>query len=180
MPKLLSLHKSLRGFTLIELMVAISIVAILSTIGIVSFSKTQEVARDSRRKSDLRSIAIALELYRQKNGYYPKTDWVYSNSASIPWLTGLGSNYISQIPTDPKQVSSTSTCSPWYDDTCFRYAYYSNNTGGLQPGQDFILVSRLENANDSQSGKTIQYGTDTFPDLTNPQTKANGLFSLSD
>ncbi len=166
----------MRGFTLIELMVAISIVAILSTIGIVSFSKTQEVARDSKRKSDLRSIVIALELYRQKNGSYPITGgWVYSTPGGN-WIPGLTSNYISQMPQDPKQVTNCIPPQyPWNNASCFTYGYISDAAGGV-PGQDFILVARLENSNDTQAGKTVQYGTTTFPS----NTPINGVFSLSD
>lgn len=50
-----------RGFTLVELMVAITIIAILATIGITIFSGAQKQARDSKRKQDIDSIAIALE-----------------------------------------------------------------------------------------------------------------------
>lgn len=79
-----------KGFTLIELMITISIVAIISAIGLVSYSQTQKIARDARRKEDLRSLAIAIELYYQKIKTYP------------PVLASLKPNYINNIPTDPK------------------------------------------------------------------------------
>lgn len=53
--------KNFRGFTLIELMVAISIVAILAVVGLTVFSNVQKNARDSRRRVDLTAIADALE-----------------------------------------------------------------------------------------------------------------------
>lgn len=56
-------HSSL-GFTLIELMVAIAIVAILSMIGLVVFNYAQGGGRDAKRKSDLQAIAQALKANR--------------------------------------------------------------------------------------------------------------------
>lgn len=55
-----------RGFTLVELLVVTSIIAVLSTIGITTYQEIQSKARDSVRKQDLNTLAIALELYYQK------------------------------------------------------------------------------------------------------------------
>ncbi len=65
-----TLKSNIRGFTLIELMVAISIVAILATIGIVAFGATQKSARDAKRKGDLADIKKALYLYRSGAGTF--------------------------------------------------------------------------------------------------------------
>src|SRR5688572_4515107 len=51
-----------KGFTLIELMVVVSIIAILSIIGVVVYSGVQRGSRDSRRKADIESISKALEV----------------------------------------------------------------------------------------------------------------------
>lgn len=59
------------GFTLIELMITITIIAIISAVGVVSYSQAQKIARDARRKQDLRTIATALEIYYLKNKRYP-------------------------------------------------------------------------------------------------------------
>lgn len=58
----LSVNKS-RGFTLVELLVVISIIAILSVIGITIFTGAQKNARDSRRRADVDSISKALEVH---------------------------------------------------------------------------------------------------------------------
>ena len=52
-----------RGFTIIELVITITIMAILLTLGVVSLSGTQKNARDSERKSDISTIALNLESY---------------------------------------------------------------------------------------------------------------------
>lgn len=66
------------GFTLVELLVVISIVAVLSTIGVTTYQGVQSKARDSVRKSDLTKLALALEIYAQQhNGQY-----FYDNTAN--------------------------------------------------------------------------------------------------
>lgn len=50
-----------KGFTLIELMVAISIVAVLATIGLTLFSNAQKTGRDGKRRADIDAITTNLE-----------------------------------------------------------------------------------------------------------------------
>ena len=64
--------KSGAGFTLIELLVVMFIIAILATLIIVSYNYTRARARDSRRKTDLRTIQTALEVYGDTNSFYPE------------------------------------------------------------------------------------------------------------
>lgn len=161
---------SKQGYTLIEIMIALSIIGVLATIGIVSFTKTQETARDSRRKQDLRSIAVALELYRQKNGHYPCTDssdnggiqmsktdpggfWLKNVSA----VSGCGgtdprpfnSNYIIQLPADPKNNTATN-----HQATSeFGYGYFSRDDYGCLAGKSYILFAYLENTSDKDTAK---------------------------
>lgn len=56
-----------KGFTLVELMVVIAIIAILSVVGLTIFSGVQQQARNSRRQSDIQAIAKALESAKQVN-----------------------------------------------------------------------------------------------------------------
>lgn len=52
-----------RGFTIIELVIVITIMAILMTMGVVNFRSSQANARDTQRKTDIESIAQHLETY---------------------------------------------------------------------------------------------------------------------
>lgn len=79
-----------QGFTLVELLVVITIIAILSVIGMAVFTGVQKNARDSRRKADVDSMSKALEAnYNQTTGVYP------TSLANTYFSTGI-------IPTDPK------------------------------------------------------------------------------
>jgi general secretion pathway protein G len=82
------------GFTLIEILVAMTIVAVLMSISLVSFQGARKSSRDSRRKADLEQIRSALEIYRSDNKTYPAS----------PDL--LVSDYLSELPSDPVSTYS--------------------------------------------------------------------------
>ena len=64
------------GFTLVELMVTITIIAILASIWFYSYVWYLWDARDSERKADMWEIKTSLKLYKQKRWAYP-----------VPWNT---------------------------------------------------------------------------------------------
>jgi prepilin-type N-terminal cleavage/methylation domain-containing protein len=80
------------GFTLIELIVSVTIIAVLTVVGVVSYTGTSKKARDSRRMADLEKIRVGLELYRQGVGpSYP---------SNLPQL--VTDKYLQEVPIGPK------------------------------------------------------------------------------
>lgn len=123
-----------KGFTLIELLVAIAIIGILSSFLLANFVGVRQRARDGTRKSDLRQIQSALELYRADKGNYPATfpacGSQFDDGAATPVI------YMKKIPCDPSGGAAVYTYS--YSDTTKIYS----------------LVACLENYNDSQKDPT--------------------------
>ena len=63
--------KKRTGFTLIELLIVVAIIAILAAIAVPNFLEAQTRSKVSRARTDMRSIATALEAYAVDNNTYP-------------------------------------------------------------------------------------------------------------
>ncbi|OGM05199.1 hypothetical protein A2125_01705 [Candidatus Woesebacteria bacterium GWB1_43_5] len=93
------------GFTLVELLVVISIIGVLLGLAVFGLTGARESARDTKRKSDLEAIRSGLELFKADCKKYPTNDIFALES-----LTGddslasclTANTYISQIPQDPQ------------------------------------------------------------------------------
>ncbi|MBN1900636.1 prepilin-type N-terminal cleavage/methylation domain-containing protein [Candidatus Sumerlaeota bacterium] len=59
------------GFTLIELLIVVAIIAILAAIAVPNFLEAQTRSKVSRVKSDMRSLAVAIESYHTDHNHYP-------------------------------------------------------------------------------------------------------------
>lgn len=111
----LNVCKSLKGFTLIELMIVMVIIGVLVAAGTYSWLGAQTKARDSRRKSDVKAIQQALESYYIVYGFYPaSTSGIITcntpfDSSQRPWAGSFSCNsaattpktYMQKLPTDP-------------------------------------------------------------------------------
>lgn len=88
-----------KGFTLVELLIVATIMAILAGIGVTSYNSLSKQSRDARRKADLQTVRSALEFYRSDNDYYPEA------------LTRLvPSKYLNSVPVDPKSNTDYVYC----------------------------------------------------------------------
>lgn len=120
-----------RGFTLIEILIVVAIIAVLASAVLVGLGPVQRGGRDARRISDLRQVQTALELYYNKSGAYPSaTTWVDLTTA----LTGAGIG-VAKVPNDP--ISGRN------------YLYGTNGTG-------YVLGADLEDANNSAFQNSAQ------------------------
>lgn len=93
-----------KGFTLVELLISVSIIAILIAIGMASYSTINKQSRDTKRKSDIQQLRSALEMYRSQNGYYPNTGGgAYTDASGLSGA--LSPTYIPAIPNDPRSTA---------------------------------------------------------------------------
>ncbi|OGD62565.1 hypothetical protein A2160_05990 [Candidatus Beckwithbacteria bacterium RBG_13_42_9] len=118
------------GFTFVELLVVITIIALLSAIGLANYRTVSQKTRDSKRKSDLEQIRAALEMYRSDQGQYPTiTDLPASFLTSCTGtLTSGAKTYMDPIPCDPKNTGS------------YQYTY----TPGAVPPLSYQLETTME------------------------------------
>jgi len=90
---------SKKGFTLLELLVTISIMGILLAVGSVSFTTAQKKGRDARRQTDVTAIQKSLEECFAVDTEYPQAEAVVSGS---PLECVGGVVTMSMVPEDPK------------------------------------------------------------------------------
>lgn len=132
----------LKGFTLIELLVVMSIIGVLVTLVAGGFRTAQLRGRDAQRKSELKQISEALELYFSDYNQYP--DSVNGAIAGCPttssgvctWSGGKEftdgkTTYFKTLPIDPEKAQN--------------YYYRVVDVG---TNQKFQLFAHLENKKD--------------------------------
>jgi general secretion pathway protein G len=85
-------RKAQHGFTLIEVMVVVVILAILATVVVPRIMDRPDQARVTRAQQDIRAVEAALNLYRLDNFRYPSTD---------DGLEALVPKYLDSLPEDP-------------------------------------------------------------------------------
>lgn len=102
--------KKTDGFTLVELLVVISIISLLSSVVVASVNSARAKARDARRVSDLRQIVTALEFYYDTYGTYPlgsQGNDVWSGHCpsfgnNDNYIAGLAPTFVATLPRDPR------------------------------------------------------------------------------
>jgi prepilin-type N-terminal cleavage/methylation domain-containing protein len=143
------------AFTLVELLVVISIIGILSSFAIVSLNSARVKARDALRKGDMAQLRTALSMYYDDNLRYPECgSWVADESQDFGAVVGdvdpegcwcfnntlatalsAGSRPIMQsLPKDPKNPANS--CA--YDGVLnYRYVSVAN-------GDEYAVIYTLE------------------------------------
>lgn len=67
------LRRTSSAFTLLEIMLVVTIIALLAASGIYLMKGNVEYSREVRVKGDIQSISTQLKLYEAMNGYYPSS-----------------------------------------------------------------------------------------------------------
>ncbi len=117
------------GFTLLELIAAASIIAIMAAFFLATYPASQRRARDTQRISDLEQYRNALQLYAnaQENMNYPNSNGNHIPLHAVCNNNLLAAGFAAQCPTDPDPSQSNN------------YTYV-----GVNGGEDFYVYAQLE------------------------------------
>lgn len=142
-------YQTIHGFTLVELLISISILGLLASLTLVAINPAQRLieGRDTKRIADLKQIAIVLESYNTKYSVYPAMTeaylgWERSECTAVtcntenpaPFLQELVSGeWLKNVPLPPLHPKK---------DALWGYLYQTdaNRTA-------FCLLAHLENSN---------------------------------
>ncbi|MFH1452440.1 MAG: type II secretion system major pseudopilin GspG [Armatimonadota bacterium] len=97
-------NKKQRGFTFLEVMVVVAILAILATLIIPRLTGRVDEAKITKAVLQMRSIMQALELYKLDNGFYPTTEQGLQALVIKPTTEPIPEKwkkYMDKIPRDP-------------------------------------------------------------------------------
>lgn len=106
------------GFTLVELLVVISIIAILSVIGMAIFTGVQKNARDAKRRADIDAIGNALEVAKTSTTYASIDGTKFANS-SVPTDSGnVTSGMTYCVLSNTTAIAPTAISAAWSTAAC--------------------------------------------------------------
>lgn len=100
---------SRRGFTIVELLIVIVVIAILAAISIVAYTGVQNKAKVSSLTSDLRSAATQLKLDQTNNGAFPATIASANNGDGLKASPGTTYRYSVNNSTKPQTFCLSAT-----------------------------------------------------------------------
>jgi prepilin-type N-terminal cleavage/methylation domain-containing protein len=126
--------KSNKGFTLLEILVVISIIGILVALSATAFSVAQKKSRDARRQGDLKQMQTAFEQYYAT----PENNSSYTNCNAMSTDSFPGGSR----PVDPK-TNVAYACQGDADEYC----------------ACALLESGTGNATDTAGSTTCSFGT---------------------
>jgi len=144
-------HVDERAFTLVELLVVISIIALLIAILLPSLKKAREQTKETVCASNLRSLLLAVQEYAVSNNDYLVTAGL-SHGGNVDeqaaWINTLKTEYgnelVARCPSDKSPYWET----PWPTTTqqrrtSFATTYYTvKEIGGKGPYNRFGLIRR--------------------------------------
>lgn len=124
---------SKKGFTLVELLIVLAIIAVLTGVAMSSISISRKKSRDAKRVSDIKQLQTALQLYYDTNRTYPTT----LNTAEL-----VTAGYIKGLPKDPLTDNNYVYAALLVGTRCMNY-HLGTSFEGIDPGTG-ILASDFD------------------------------------
>lgn len=151
--------KNQSGFTIIELLIVIAVIAILALITINQYQGVQAKARDTKRITDISNIKDKLEEYYNENSGYP-------SQVSVANLPGMDAETIK----DPKGVeiannsavasetAALAVAAPTANGAQYKYVPFDDDSSCTNDCKGYVLMSFIERPTDTITNPLIKKG----------------------
>ncbi len=144
--------KNTLGFTLIEIIIAVTIVGVVFGVIISSSAAIQKSGRNAQRQSDLRAFQSAFQQYYADQHFFPQ------NPVNLTTISDINSNlgnpitppsanpnlYLKNIPQEPQKNSLPYIYKAFKDRTLNETVQCSNTVGSIDKCQFYILCAKME------------------------------------
>ena len=107
----MNLQTNQKGFTIVELLIVIVVIAILAAISIVAYTGVQENARKTQRAADAKVVADAINAYYAEEGSWPSTSGTLADcrTDTLSALAGFNTVRVSDTATNKIHVDPPDT-----------------------------------------------------------------------
>ncbi len=157
------------GFTIVELLIVIVVIAILAAVTIVAFNGVQQRSRDARRISNANSIRKALEIYKLQNGRYPLVNYT-GLGAQAGWESSareVEGQFLHELqnyglaggtPVDPVNngIEDSTGAARTANHYTYTYYRYAAGSSGCDPALGAFYVFGIINAEANNQGTVLE------------------------
>jgi prepilin-type N-terminal cleavage/methylation domain-containing protein len=177
-------NTSLKGFTIIELLVVVGIMSLISSIMLVSIQSARDKADNSYTIQTIRQYLTALTLIKDKTGNFPMvtplSGWtclgrppngtycMYNDIFPDPLITNAFGEFLPSLPSpNPKGIINQSI-PPSYGGPTISGSLYTCATLGCIARIQYLLKGANQNC--GFGAAAVPYGTGTYCDLSIPSS----------
>ena len=125
---------SIKGFTIVELLIVIVIIGILAAIVIVAYNGVSARANDTKRITDMKNVKTAIESYYAENGSLPNTNYPNLSNYLVP-------KYLKALPVDSVNATVNGKTYAYYYTRGYKKSGSSYIAG---TDSDYIISMSLE------------------------------------
>jgi general secretion pathway protein G len=120
---LIQMRRKIRqqGFTLLEIMLVVSIIVIILGVAISKLGNTTAIAKTMRVQADIQAIKTQLQLYESMNGFFPSTEQGLQALVTQPQNDPRPTRWYQLFKQLPKD--------PWGSDYIYRYPGLKDPSG---------------------------------------------------